>query len=64
MKAKAIDIINLKTLGSLSKRNKAEIAQVIELYKERKIERFDTARNLINNLSSSGKTKQKQVLIN
>ena len=58
MKAKAIDIRNLKTLGSLSKRNKAEIAQVIELYTNRRIERFDTARNLINNLSSSGKTKQ------
>ena len=59
MKAKAIDIRNLKTLGSLSKRNKAEIAQVIDLYTERKIERFDTARNMINDLSSSGKTKQK-----
>ena len=59
MKAKAIDIRNLKTLGSLSKRNKAEIAQVIDLYTDRKIERFDTARNMINDLSSSGKTKQK-----
>ena len=58
MKAKAIDVHNLKALGSSSKRNKVEIAQVIALYKDRKIERFDTARNMINNLSSSGKTKQ------
>ena len=58
MKANAVDIQNLKTIGSLSKRNKAEIAQAIELYKDRRIERFDTARTLNNNLSSSVKTKQ------
>ena len=54
MKVKAIDISNLKLLGSFSKRNTSEIGQVIDLYKDRKIERFDTARTIINNLSSGG----------
>ena len=58
MKVKAIDISNLKLLGSFSKRNQLEIMDVIDLYKNRQIERFDTARNIINNLSSGGNLKQ------
>ena len=58
MNVKQIDIANLKLLGGFSKRNQTEIAQVIELFKARKIERFDTARNLINELSSHGRKKQ------
>jgi hypothetical protein len=34
------------------------------LFQERKIERFDTARSIINDLSSGGQKKQKQDLIN
>ena len=50
MKVKQIDIASLKILGGFSKRNQKGIAQVIDLFKARKIERFDTARNLINDL--------------
>ena len=58
MKVKAIDISNLKLLSSFSKRSQLEIMDVIDLYKSRQIERVDTARNIINNLSSGGKVKQ------
>ena len=50
----------LKSMASKSKHNNAEIALVIKLYKERKIERFDTARNIINDLSSRGIVKQQK----
>ena len=59
MKVKAADIRNLKVLGLVSKRNTTEIAQVVKLFQERKIERFDTARSIINDLSSGGQKKQK-----
>ena len=52
------NIANLKVLGAFSKRNQSEIAQVVELYKARKIERLDTAKNIIVGLSSQGKKKQ------
>lgn len=58
MKAKKIDIFQLKVLGANSKYNSSEIAKVIELFTSRKIERFDTARNMISNLSSRGLKKQ------
>ena len=59
MKVKAADIRDLKVLGLVSKRNTSEIAQAIKLFQERKIERFDTARSIINDLSSGGQKKQK-----
>ena len=59
MKVKAVDMQYLKYLSSFSKRNTSEIDQVIKLFQERKIERFDTARSIIDNLSSGGKKKQK-----
>ena len=58
MKVKQHDIMHLTLIGGLSKKNQSEIAQVIELFKDRKIERFDTARNLIHSLSSQGKKQQ------
>ena len=58
MKVKNIDIQQLKTLGHSSKHNKTEISKVIDLFTSRKIERFDTARNIINELSSKGILKQ------
>ena len=64
MKVKAADVRSLKVLGLVSKRNTSEIAQVVKLFQERKIERFDTARSIINDLSSGGQKKQKQDLIN
>ena len=60
MKVSSINIHLLKSLESKSKHNNTEIAQVIKLYKERKIERFDTARNIINDLSSKGIVKQQK----
>ena len=62
MKAKVIDIQSLKPLASSSKRNTAEKARVIDLYTERKIERFDTARTIINELSSPYIKNQKIAL--
>ena len=59
MKVKAVDMQYLKYVSSFSKRNTSEIDQVIKLFQERKIERFDTARSIIDNLSSGGKKKQK-----
>ena len=44
MKTNDKNIANLKVLGAFSKRNQSEIAQVVELYKARKIERLDTAK--------------------
>ena len=60
MKAKKMDIDQLKIIGAHSKHNPAEIKQVIDLFKSRKIERFDTARNIIEGLSSRGAIKQQK----
>ena len=60
MKAKKMDIDQLKIIGAHSKHNPAEIKKVIDLFKSRKIERFDTARNIIVGLSSRGVIKQQK----
>ena len=60
MKVKKMDIDQLKIIGAHSKHNPAEIKQVIDLFKSRKIERFDTARNIIEGLSSRGVIKQQK----
>ena len=60
MKVSSINMHLLKSMASKSKHNNAEIALAIKLYKERKIERFDTARNIINDLSSRGIVKQQK----
>ena len=60
MKVKKMDIDQLKIIGAHSKHNPAEIKQVIELFKSRKIERFDTARTIIEGLSSRGAIKQQK----
>jgi hypothetical protein len=52
------DIEALKYLGAKSKQNKEEIKKAIDLYQSRKIERFDTARNIITKLSSKGEINQ------
>ena len=53
-----IDIAQLRSIGSKSKHNRDDIEKTIDLFKARKIERFDTARNIINDLSSRGVAKQ------
>ena len=63
MKIKHIDIANLKLLGGFSKRNQTEIAQAIELFKARKIERFDTARNFINELPPKGTSQGQRTVL-
>ena len=49
MKVPQKDIEALKILGSRSKHNKEEIKKAIDLYQQRRIERFDTARQIIEN---------------
>ena len=58
MKVTKKDIEASKTFGAKSKHNKEETKKTIELYKDRKIERFDTAKIIINGLSSKGPAKQ------
>ena len=52
----------MKDLTSKRDRNKEEIKKVIELYKQRKIPRKDTAEILILKLQSVGKKKNKDAL--
>ena len=47
-------------MATLSKQIKAQIDEAIKLYQDRKIERFDTARSVINNLSSRRLQKQEK----
>ena len=58
MKVPKKDIEALKYLGAKSKQNKEEIKKAIDLYQKRKIERFDTALQIITNLSSKGEINQ------
>ena len=62
MKAHTETVEALKQLAAASKYNKEQINEVIELYKIRKIERFDTAKCIIDNLASRGKQRQNKGL--
>ena len=55
-----MDIDHLKIIGTHSKHNPAEITKAIELFKSRKIERFDTTRGIIEGLASRGVIKQQK----
>ena len=54
------DIEALKILGSKSKYSKGEIKKAIELFKDRRIERVDTTKTIIDGLSSRGPAKQQK----
>jgi hypothetical protein len=58
MKATKQNVKALQQLAASSKYNKELINEVIELYQDRKIERFDTAKCIINNLASRGQQRQ------
>ena len=60
MKAKKMDVDQLRIIGTHPKHSPTEIKQAIELFKSRKIERFDTARTIIEGLSSRGAIKQQK----
>ena len=60
MKAKQIHIARLRKLRGFAKRNTSEIVRVVELFKDRKVERFVTARTSINDLVSGGRVKQQK----
>ena len=55
-----MDADQLKITGAHSKHHLAEIKQAIEVFKSRKSERFDTARTIIEGLSSRGVIKQQK----
>ena len=57
------DIDNLNVLASASKFNINETKEVIHLYKERRIERAETAKYIIDKLSSKGE-KWQQIGLN
>jgi hypothetical protein len=54
------DIEALKILGSKSKYNKKKLKKTIELYKDRRIERFDTTKIIIDGLAFRGPSKQQK----
>ena len=60
MEATQMDIDQLKIIGAHSTHNPAEIKQVIELFKPRKIMRLDIARTIVEGLSSRGVIKQQK----
>ena len=62
MKAHTENVKSLQQLAASSKYNKEQIKEVIDLYKIRKIERFDTAKCIIDNLASRGKQRQNKGL--
>jgi len=62
MKAHTENVKALQQMTAASKYNKEQIKEVIELYKIRKIERFDTVKCIRNNLASRGKQRQNKGL--
>ena len=62
MKAHTENAKALQQLAAASKYNKEQINEVVGLYTIRKIERFDTANCIINNLASRGKQRQNKGL--
>ena len=60
MKVPKKDIEALKYFGAKSKQNKEEIKKAIDLYQNRKIERFDTALQIVTKLSSKGEINQQK----
>ena len=62
MKAHAENVKALRQLATASKYNIEQINVVIQLFQDRKIERFDTAKCIIDNLASRGKQRQNKGL--
>ena len=60
MQAKKMDVDQLEIIGRSSKHSHPEISKVMDLFKSRKIESFDTARNIVNGFSSRGPSKQQE----
>ena len=62
MKVTQENVKALQQLAASSKYNKELINDVIQLYKDRKIERFDTARTIIDGLASRGPAKRSKAM--
>ena len=62
MKPTQKNVKALQQLAAASKYNTEQTNEVIQLYQNRKIERFDTAKCIINNLASRGKQRQNKGL--
>ena len=60
MKVPIVNIESLQQLAAASNYNKELVNEATKLYQDRKIERFDTAKCIINNLASRGQQRQQK----